>query len=86
MIYDIYLTPELQSIFILLIIFTIATFIAFKFNLRNIVVIFLIAILIILLLYFSDLINLEISIFAFLLIPVFIILICKKKDDSDEVD
>lgn len=86
MIFSLLIPSELQNIFLIVIVIGIVAYLAFKFQIRNIVFIFLIFILMIFLLYFLDLISLEISIFAFLLLPIVILFICKMGEDKNEMD
>lgn len=78
------LDVSLHPIMILGIIIVIASLIAIKFDLKNIIVILLLIIFITILLYFLGLVDLGFSIYAFLLLPFLIIFVCK--NNSNEIE
>lgn len=75
---------EFYPIMMIGIILTIAIFISYKFELTNIVLIAVLVVLVILLMYFSGLIDLSIGIYAFLLIPFLIIIVCRNRSEVND--
>lgn len=75
---DLIIESPFREIFVLMIIFVISYFIAYTFEITDIISVLAIIIFLIMIMYFLGIIELEIGVFSFILLPILIIIICRK--------